>query len=539
MLSAALRTVFMSPEEVRRLGDAKAHHEKGRVVRSAKDLPSSTEPAAKIRVYFVECRIGGTATEVLQLRHNGLVFEEEEEEEEGAAEGGRQRPIFGALQYFGCEFGPSVFIPRVVQEAAASDDDDDDDDAPASAATAATATTLEWRNDSIVVFSPGVGADSPKWDVGRHLIGTITGAQWNTFAATFVAPYASRHPGYQPFDVVDPGTGKILLRSAKCSEFAAEGICQLHRLGLADVDPSVPPVLYTNIVPLVAASPPTVVDLADEAQAQAVAKHYRELALLAGRVSVQGTPGLPTITAGEASAAAAAGPAGPAGPGARDQAAAAGVAQTITLPDLLRMLASNLSSWYIFDRERQVYLRTPLAAPYVRLDLLRVPLPVPWKSTGYYSDDDDEAERSEDGTDDDGSNSTSNGDDHGSDDGTNMLRQLIRTGRHGHGRRPRSAASVLGALGRLIVRRTKERLPSLLVSDRLHSLISAATLGALGAAVAVPAWLCVSKLPASWPPVSHLGTWAAGFATGGILVPLLAVTAALKQVKRRSNRRPS
>jgi hypothetical protein len=313
-------TTFMGDDEVQELAKAKADEESGHGVHERGDLPTLSDTCS-YELFYVEEHIMNTVGNLLNLTHGGLVLKKEKHG--GATDSG---PAAMTIQYFGVSFGPDVLVPRLV-------------DAPHGG------VNLQWRNDSLVVFSPrelppykGV----PRWDGGRlQHVGNVSGVVLNRWFE-WVASYSARQPGYQMWDVWDGTdilTSQRWLQGSKCDDFVEASLVELHRLGASLVTTDV---LCKNCVPFISKARPQRVDMTNMKEAARVASFYEMLGSL-GR-------GL------------------------------GGGGGALTLPILLRTIATTLDTWYVFDRAATVYYRVQLVPPYMQMDRLYQPMLLPWQA---------------------------------------------------------------------------------------------------------------------------------------------------------------
>ena len=229
-------------------------------------------------------------------------------------------PAVITLQYFGVSFGADVLMPRIDVDS----------------------LTLQWRNDPMVCCSPtALGPD--RWNMGVKRVGTITGKVWNAFRE-WVPQFLERNPGYQMWDVWSHSERSVADRwvdGCKCDEFSEQALLELYRLG-GKFASHPRGLLFKNYIPFLSAAAPTVVDMSDTDEAMAVVTHYAKLAKLGTTMGGAHGGGM-------------------------------------SLPMMLRTLATALETWYVYERKRGVYLKVELSPPFICLDKLYQPLVLPWQ----------------------------------------------------------------------------------------------------------------------------------------------------------------
>ena len=310
-----VKTAFMAHEEFLELANAKCEGEQGHLVSQRSDLPTCPE-ACEFDVYYAEESIMGTVGSLLNLTHSGLIFKTRNQQP-GV-------PECMTLQYFGVVFGSEVLLPRIV---------------PTS-----EGVTLEWRNNSMICYSP-MELPTSRWGAVMQRVGSVSGSIFNDFCS-WVTPYAERNPGYQMWDVWDNPEAHLatrFLEGSKCDDFIASAMRELHRLG-ARLDTE--DVLYKNCIPFLCTKPPTTIDMSVAEEAHEVHAFYAKLSALGA--SLAGSDG--------------------AGTGG------------MTLPALLRTIAATLDVFIVYDRRTNTYHRVALAPPYVCMDKLYQPMVMPWQT---------------------------------------------------------------------------------------------------------------------------------------------------------------
>ena len=320
--NSEIRTTFWDETEANAVAKAKAAKEGGGIVVSKReDLPTLDE-GTTYEAYYVEETIMGTVGNLLNLTHSGLVLKNPQNETAGA-------PKAMTFQYYGVTFGADVLVPRVLQSADG-------------------ATSLEWRNNSMICYSPTLLPPSengqPRWQANTQHVGSVTGTAFNRWCE-WVATYAACNPGYQMWDVWDDADTRFAyhhLKGSKCDEFVQAALIELHRLGAPLCTEAT---LYMDSIPFLCKEGPSPIDMSDSDAADEVLTFYERLSALGSSLS--------------------------------GGAAADG---GMSLPTLLRTLATSLDVWIVYERRTNTYYRAKLSPPYMCLDKFYQPMVLPWQA---------------------------------------------------------------------------------------------------------------------------------------------------------------
>jgi len=214
----------------------------------------------------------------------------------------------------------------------------------------ADGTSLEWKNDSMICYSP---AELPpidgkkRWSANMQLLGMVSGGVFNAWCG-WCATYSARNPGYQMWDVMDRTDVQLAmhyLAGCKCDEFVEASLWELYRLGARlDTDAT----LFKNSIPFLTKRPPRALDMSDPTDATFVVRFYAHLGALGKSLG-------------------------------GDDAAAADGGGGMSLPTLLRTIATSLDEWLVFERRTSTYYRVKLSPPYIAMDKLYQPMALPWQ----------------------------------------------------------------------------------------------------------------------------------------------------------------
>ena len=152
-------------------------------------------------VFYAEEHIMGAVGSLLNLTHSGLIMKHKD----GML--ADDVPTAMTFQYFGISFGPDVLLPRITLTEGGA--------------------TLEWRNDSMICYSPSE-LPAARWEGAKQRVGSLSGRVFNSWAE-WVAQYVVHNPGYQMWDVWDDlhaARAFKYLHGCKCDEFAEAALVQ-------------------------------------------------------------------------------------------------------------------------------------------------------------------------------------------------------------------------------------------------------------------------------------------------------------------------
>ena len=401
----SVETTFMAQKEFLELANAKCDGEQGVLVTQRSDLPISPDDC-EFDVYYAEESIMGTVGSLLNLTHSGIILKTRGHRPDHV-------PEAMTLQYCGVSFGPDVVLPRIVRTS--------------------NGATMEWRNSSMICFSP-MELPTTRWGAVMQRVGFISGTVFNQFCE-WVAPYSENNPGYQMWDVWDSPDASLATRfvnGAKCDEFIEASLRALHRLGgCLDTEE----VLYKNTIPFLCREPPTTIDMSIPEQATEVLTFYERLSALG--MSLAGADS--------------------AGKG-------------LTLPALLRTIATTLDVFIVYDRRANTYHRVTLAPPYICMDKLYQPMLMPWQQSS-------------------------------KPDGSASTKQTAQD---------LGAGVMLSGMATRAVGVLKERLPGIVLNDTQRAYIRSIAIAAIAATV----WMLTQVAPnAVW--------YVVGMLNGAVLLPIV------------------
>ena len=313
-------TTFMNKAEFDKLARAKSTGEQGVTVWRRADMPTLPD-TVELDVFYAEESIMGTVGSLFNLTHSGLILH--------AKSSSPGVPSAMTFQYFGVTFGTDVILPKIKPNAMGGKD-------------------LEWRNNSMICYSP---VDLPKgrWGAVKQHIGTCSGKAFNQWCE-WVAGYADRNPGYQMWDVWDHYDAAIanrFLSASKCDDFIDSAMREMYRCG-AKLDTQ--ETLYKNTVPFLTKQRPQPMDMSKPDDAREVCAFYEHLYTLGA-----------SLAGGDGGSA----PPPPHLAPAKGQTTPPANRGAMSLPALLRTIASSLDVFIVYERSSNKYYRVLLTPPYI------------------------------------------------------------------------------------------------------------------------------------------------------------------------------